>query len=381
MIKVALITNIPAPYRVDLFYYMQTHLKDYEIHVIYTNNNEENRSWGMPKEKMLNAHVLHSKVLKLNGMIDKRYVHIPANIGSVLNGIDPQVLVVWEYNPAALQALVWSKIHKKKFIHLTDGTLFSERNIGKVQKICRKIISKGCDAAIASSTKAKEKLISWGMDEKQIFISLLTVDIMPYITYKEEGISTSNSEDESILLFVGRITVGKGIDLLIKALPYVNKGYHVRLIGDGRDEDIDSFKELAKDLNVDTKIEYCGFKQGKELIKEYQRASIFVLPTREDCFGLVLLEAMCSKKPIVVSKYADGAYDIVKNGENGFIVNPYNEKEFADAINEILSDTTFKEKCDYICVQEREKFSFTEVSKGYIDAINYVMKKEFDNAK
>lgn len=43
MIKVALITNIPSPYRVDLFYYMQTHLKEYEIHVIYTNQSEDNR--------------------------------------------------------------------------------------------------------------------------------------------------------------------------------------------------------------------------------------------------------------------------------------------------------------------------------------------------
>ena len=41
MSRVALITNIPAPYRVDLFYYMQTHVKEHEFHVIYTSENED----------------------------------------------------------------------------------------------------------------------------------------------------------------------------------------------------------------------------------------------------------------------------------------------------------------------------------------------------
>ena len=45
MSKVLLITNIPAPYRVDLFYYMQTHQQTHEFFVIYTNRNEDNRQW------------------------------------------------------------------------------------------------------------------------------------------------------------------------------------------------------------------------------------------------------------------------------------------------------------------------------------------------
>ena len=126
MKKIVLITNIPAPYRVDLFYYMQTHIKEYEIHVIYTNENEDNRSWNIPKEKMLNSHVLHSKVLRRKGMLDKRYVHIPGNVVETLDEINPNIVIAWEYNPAALQSLFWSKRHHKKFIHLTDGTLEHE---------------------------------------------------------------------------------------------------------------------------------------------------------------------------------------------------------------------------------------------------------------
>lgn len=181
MSKITLITNIPSPYRVDFFYYIQTRIKKHELHVVYTSERENNRTWNITEDKLLNSHILHAKVIELNGIVDKRFVHLPTNVGKKLYEIDPDVVIAMEYNPAALQALWWCKKNKKKFIHLTDGTLFSERNIGKMQKIARKIITKNCDAAIASSTKAKEKLLAWGVSEEKIFVSLLTVDIAPYI--------------------------------------------------------------------------------------------------------------------------------------------------------------------------------------------------------
>lgn len=179
--KVALITNIPSPYRVDLFYHIQTTVRKHELHVIYTNEREGNRLWNIREDKLLNSYVLHSKVIELNGRIDKRFVHLPVSIGKKLYEIEPDVVIAMEYNLAALQALWWCKRNKKKFIHLTDGTLLSERNIGKIQKLTRKIITKNCDAAIASSTKAKEKLLAWRVPEGKIFISLLTVDTKPYL--------------------------------------------------------------------------------------------------------------------------------------------------------------------------------------------------------
>lgn len=61
MSKVLLITNIPAPYRVDLFYYMQTHQQTHEFFVIYTNRNEDNRQWVIDEHKLLQSTILESK--------------------------------------------------------------------------------------------------------------------------------------------------------------------------------------------------------------------------------------------------------------------------------------------------------------------------------
>ena len=177
MSKVLLITNIPAPYRVDLFYYMQTHQQTHEFFVIYTNRNEDNRQWTIDERKLLQSTILESKIIKRKGEGDMHYLHIPQHLTREITRINPDVVIAWEYNPSALKALLWCKRHGRKFIHLTDGTLHSERNIGRVQKLMRHIIIRHADACIASSTKAKEKLLHWGAPERKIFISLLTVDI------------------------------------------------------------------------------------------------------------------------------------------------------------------------------------------------------------
>ena len=366
MIKVALITNIPSPYRVDLFYYMQTHLKEYEIHVIYTNQSEDNRKWKIENEKLINSHILNSKIIKLKGELDDRYIHFPGNIGRILSRLKIDVVIAWEYNLAAIQSMIWCKIKKKPFIHLTDGTLYSERNIGNLQKISRKLITQNADACIASSSKAKEKLMRWSVPEEKIFISLLTVDITKIR-------KTEHKPESGRLLYVGSMIQRKGLDLLLKALLYVVNDYLLHIVGNGNEKQIEELKKIAKDLGATDHIQFCGFKQGEELINEYQRAQAFILPTREDCFGLVLLEALCAEVPIISSKYADGAYDIVNEGKNGILVDPYDSKEFGSTINKVLKkEISLDGKEDMIV----GKFTFDEVSKGYKNAIAYVLKGE-----
>ena len=77
MKKIVLITNIPAPYRVDLFAYMQRNLTQYEFHVIYTSRCEDNRLWNIDESKMKNSHVLASRTIKIKKKLDNRYGRPP----------------------------------------------------------------------------------------------------------------------------------------------------------------------------------------------------------------------------------------------------------------------------------------------------------------
>lgn len=181
-----------------------------------------------------------------------------------------------------------------------------------------------------------------------------------------------NVKNPKRLLYVGSMVKRKGLDLLIEALKYVNSDYELRIVGGGSKDEIDSIKHLAQKNGILEKVVFCGFKQDIELVKEYKEAFLFVLPSREDCFGLVLVEALAMGVPIIASKYADVAYDTIEEYKNGIIVDPYDKEKFAMAIESALNEKIF---LNGNIENSINKFKFENTMQGYISAIDYVMKQ------
>ena len=357
---IVIMTNIPAPYRVDFFDYLQKHYQEYKFTIVYSSHNEDNRSWEIDQGKMLNSVFLESKTIKIKKKMDMRYVHIPWGVGKLLKKLSPDVVVGSEYNPTILLALQYCKHHKIPFVSWTDGTLFSERNFGKVQLWSRKYVIKHADSYIASSSKSKEAQVYYGASEDKCHISYLTVDVDEYVQ-KPQGRGTGK------ILCVGSLIERKGIDLLLKALSEVTGTYELFIAGNG--EEKAALEKLAYELKIDDKIHFLGQLNRAELLKHYADSDLFILPTREDCFALVILEAMCSGLPIICSKYADGAYDLLENEKNGFVIDPYDTKNFGECIQRILKDKEIQKNMRKESEKIIDKFRFENVSKGYMEAI------------
>ena len=364
MKRVAIITNIPAPYRVDFFDFLQKNHKDYQFTIIYSSKNEDNRCWEIDESKMNNCVFLTSKTIKIKKRYDNYYLHIPAGVAKVLDEIKPDVVVGSEYNPTILQALQYCKRKKIPFVSWTDGTLFSERNRNFIQKFLRRYVIAKADAYIGSSTKSKEAQIYYGADEKKCYVSLLTVDVEKYIQ-KPRGIGKGK------ILYVGSLIERKGVDLLFQALSNVKHSFDLYLAGNG--EEKGKLENLAKELDIQENVHFLGQLSRDELLIHYADSDMFVLPTREDCFALVILEAICSGLPIVCSKYADGAYDMIREGENGFIVDPYDAKTFAEKIDRLLGDSQLCQEMKKQSEKVIDKFRFSNTAKGYLKAIEESM--------
>lgn len=364
MKKVCIITNIPAPYRVDLFNFISNkYNNNYEINVIYSSANEDNRGWNH-KELIHNYSILKSKTIKIRKRLDYKYIHLPVNILEHLNKLNPDIVIASEYNPTSYLAYKWSKFKKKKFISWSDGTLNSEKQINLIQKLIRKDICKHSDAFIASSTRTKEAQMFYGADKEKIFISYLTVDIESYYINRKD----SNINE---ITFVGRLVKLKGVDLLIEALSNIKQDFILNIIGDG--PELNSLMKLCIKKNIASKVIFHGSKE-REFIKEtLSKSNIFVLPSTQECFGLVISEAMCAGIPIVVSKYVGGAYDLVVNGENGFIVDPYDELSFTKKLELLLNDKRLNNIMGKKSKEFIQKFSFEEVAKEFVEAIEYII--------
>ena len=171
------------------------------------------------------------------------------------------------------------------------------------------------------------------------------------------------------IIFVGSLIKRKGLDLIFNALGGIkDKDWILKVAGEGHEK-----KELIKQaekIGIKERITFLGFIDGDRLIKEYKDSDLFILPTREDCYGLVILEAMCCGLPVISSKYADGSYDLVENGMNGYIVDPENETELKEKICLFLKQGDEKEKMGKAGRKKAEGFSFENVSKGFMEAVN-----------
>ena len=360
MKKLVIITNIPSPYRVDFFYYLQENIRDYEIHILYASRNEDNRAWKIDESKMRNSHFLDSWTLKIPRRYDTKYIHISKGVAAVLKKLQPAAVVGSEYNPTILQAVKYCSRYHVPYVSWTDGTLYSERNISGMQKKLRHYVVKHAASYIGSSTKSREAQIAYGADPARCFVSFLTVDLEKY-KVKPAG------RKQNRLLCVGSLIERKGVDLLFRALEGMEVPFTLALAGSGPEEE--RLKRLAEELHISDKVEFLGYLQLEELREQYQKSGIFVLPTREDCFALVILEAMCAGLPVVCSQYADGSIDLIEEGVNGYITDPYDTVQFHNYLKKLLENPARSEEMGRASFQHLERFCFKEVSKGFMEAV------------
>lgn len=269
MKRIAIITNIPAPYRIDLFYYLQQNIKEYEIHIIYASRNEDNRKWEIEEQKIKNSYFLDSYTIKIPFRYDTKYIHISRGVKKILGKLHPVIVVGSEYNPTILQALQYCKKNNVPYISWTDGTLYSERNINLIQKFLRKYVVSHASAYLSSSTKAREAQMAYGAEPEGCFISFLTVDIEKY-KIQQEG------RQQGRILCAGSLIERKGVDLLLKALQRIEDDYTLVLAGAGPEEE--RLRRLVKELGIEKRVFFAGYLTQKELKKSMPKAVFLFCP-------------------------------------------------------------------------------------------------------
>lgn len=148
-------------------------------------------------------------------------------------------------------------------------------------------------------------------------------------------------ESKKIVLFVGALDKPhffKGVDILLESFKKINDpGYHLIIVGDGDLKK--NFVEKANLLGIGSQVTFAGRVSDSDLPLFYAASDVIVLPstTMGEAFGLVLVEAMATGKPVIASNLP-GVRSVVNNGENGLLVVPGDLEDLSSKINEILSN-------------------------------------------
>ncbi len=153
-------------------------------------------------------------------------------------------------------------------------------------------------------------------------------------------IENKKANNLEYLLYIGKIEDRRNILFLIdilKKLSEERKNIRLIVVGRGNKDYKAKCIEYAKKQNVLDKIIYFEAFEQKELSELYKISDIFLLPTKYEIFGMVLLEAMYFGIPIITTKNG-GSTTVIKDGKNGFIRENDNHKQWLDIINKVLEN-------------------------------------------
>lgn len=135
-----------------------------------------------------------------------------------------------------------------------------------------------------------------------------------------------------MLLSVGQFIPRKGFDLLLQAVNTLDKHIGVYIVGGTPTEE---YLTYARENDL-TNVHFVGFKTKQELESYYLAADLFVLPTREDIWGLVVGEAMSCGLGVITTTMCNAGLTLIENGKNGFLVPPEDVRALRMAITDAI---------------------------------------------
>ena len=148
-----------------------------------------------------------------------------------------------------------------------------------------------------------------------------------------------------VILYVGRLSPEKGVANLLRAASVLMRDNHqftLRVVGNGQEEA--SLQQLAADLGIESRVEWVGrVSHGPDLFKEYDSATVFVLPSLSEGSPAAIAEAMARGVPVVAS-HVGGVPDLVKENETGLLVDAGDSQRLAEAILKLMSDSEMRRR-------------------------------------
>lgn len=272
-------------------------------------------------------------------------------------------------------AALWMRLfYGTKHVMCYERTQHTERNAQWYRTAYRKFVSNWIDAICCTGTLCGEYVKSLGFNMSMVTYGHMVADVDKFyhtIVPKPNFLKDKHNENTLKYLYVGRIVDAKGINELLAAWKIFQEGKNVSLflIGDGPDRQ--KYEHLKKELNLNN-VQFLGKVNYDNLPEFYQSANVFVIPTLEDNWSLVVPEAMASGLPIMSSKY-NGCWPELVLEENGWVFDPLKIDEFSDTLELCYLKNNLKEMGQFSnqLIKEYDKTSAVE---GVLKAVNLSLK-------
>lgn len=330
--RLLFITNIPSPYRVAFFNELG---KKCSLTVLFERHasSERDDSWK-------NYMFLNFKGIVLKG---KKFDVDKSISFEVIKYLDKEkfdeIIVTNVATPTGMIAIQYMKAKRIHYWIEGDGAFVCDDNILK-KRIKSHFIS-GAKGYFSTSKIHDQYYNKYTSDCAHIvrypFTSVSEKDIFPLPASEEEKKRLREQlgmKESKIAVSVGQMVYRKGFDILFEAIKKLPSDIGIYIIGGKPSEE---YIHFVKENNV-RNLHIVDFKAKEELISYYRAADLFVLPTREDIWGLVINEAMAAGLPIITTYKCGAGLELVEDGVNGYLVPVEDPDMLANRILVILND-------------------------------------------
>lgn len=302
--------------------------------LLYCKRRLKEREWLIDTTQLQYDYlVLSSVVLRFTKRLYPRSIIINPTLFFQLFHLKPDVIVTYAYSIPTLIAFIYAKLFRKKLVSWTTLTPHVDRNTGTLQRLMRRLIIDEASSYIAASYDGMEFFEEYGASKDNVYI------VPQPIAEQFSQVVHDKTPESKVILFVGFLNERKGVMHLLEAFRTVHESLaSVRLVMVGSGDKEAEIKAYIHDNNLDRVVDLVGFVQHSELPQYYAKASVFVLPTLEDTFGVVIAEAAACSLPIITTPYAGATSLYVNDGSNGYIVEPTDHKALADAMLKVLDN-------------------------------------------
>ncbi len=373
MKKVVLITNIPTPYRIPLFNLLAEEMRQagMELHVIFSSLGYKRRKFEInPNDFQFSYTLLDGGKYSVGEDAEKTYFFY-RGLWKQLRLLKPWRIITSGFSPATLICTLYTFFYSTPFL-IWSGTIeLGGRRISWWRKLFRKLLLKRAQSYIAYGSLASDYLEKLGAAKEKIHIAINTVDT-DY--FREETNSTRRKvikKDVFTFAYLGYLVPRKNVYKVIEASSELLKKRHdfrILIIGDGISKA--ALENEVEKRKLKEVVQFKGYLQKNELPAVLAETDILLFQTNFDIWGLVLNEAMAAGVACLASHNAGAVYDLIEEGENGFINDFSDLKKTVDKMEWMVQNKELMEQFGKKAARTiTEKASLKNSVSGFMKAI------------
>lgn len=360
MHRILYITNVLSPYRADFFSEWGRYCN---LTVIATQDSAKSRDkkWKPTEFDNYQYIPLHARPFRhddtsLSFKLIKYLLHHGKAFDFIIFGVYT--------DPTEILGILLCQMKGYSYLISDDGGFYTPNMLEIKRWLLKKSI-----AYLTTSQLAKNTLEQIGAPSNKI-------TIYPFSSIRSNQISSPenrtneqslyrkkfNLPDKKMILCVGQFIHRKGIDVLLKSLNDTDfSDVDIYIVGGSPTEE---YKFIVKERNLKN-IHFCAFMLPDELDAYYKAADCFVLPTREDVWGLVINEAMARGLPVITTDRCLAGQEMVKDGLNGYLVPVEDEVSLREAMLKIMHDDELRKQMSEESIKVAKKYTIETMAKAY----------------